>query len=123
MRDIQDKEDIKILVDTFYSTARKDETIGYIFNEVARVNWDEHLPRMYNFWESILFGVQSFEGNPMEKHIHLSRKTEMEKKQFDAWIEIWCSTTDRLFAGEKANEIKQRARNIAALMLYKIQTA
>lgn len=123
MKDIESKDDIEILVNTFYESARKNETIGYIFNDVANVNWEEHLPRMYNFWESILLGGHSFEGNPMEKHISLSKKTEMNKIHFDAWVEIWCNTVDFLFQGVKANEAKLRGRNIAALMLYKIQAA
>jgi hemoglobin len=54
--DIENRDDIILLVNTFYSNVKQDKTIGYIFDEVAHVNWDEHLPKMYSFWASLLLG-------------------------------------------------------------------
>ena len=123
MRDIENREDIILLVNTFYDDVKADKTIGDIFNKVVAVNWDEHLPKMYDFWEGILLGGGAFKGNPMQAHIALSKQTEMDKGQFDAWQTIWNKTIDSLFEGDKAIEAKTRANNIAQLMLYKIQTA
>ena len=122
MRDIENRDDIILLVNTFYTDVRVDNTIGDIFNtQVA--DWDAHLPKMYDFWEGILLGGRAFKGNPMHAHIQLSQKTEMGKEQFDAWQQIWKKTIDSLFEGDKAKEAKQRANHIAQLMLYKIQMA
>ena len=123
MRDIENREDIILLVNTFYDDVKADKTIGDIFNKVVAVNWDEHLPKMYDFWEGILLGGGAFKGNPMQAHIALSKQTEMDKGQFDACQTIWNKTIDSLFEGDKAIEAKTRANNIAQLMLYKIQTA
>ncbi len=123
MRDIENREDIILLVNTFYDDVKADKTIGDIFNKVVAVNWDEHLPKMYDFWEGIILGGGAFKGNPMQAHIALSKQTEMGKGQFDAWQLIWNKTIDTLFEGEKATEAKTRANNITQLMLYKIQTA
>lgn len=65
MRDIENREDIILLVNTFYDDVKADKTIGDIFNKVVAVNWDEHLPKMYDFWEGILLGGGAFKGNPM----------------------------------------------------------
>ena len=54
-KDIQTGEDIKLLVDNFYKKAIADDSLGHIFTDVAKVNWEHHLPIMYAFWESILF--------------------------------------------------------------------
>jgi hemoglobin len=32
--DIENKEDIKLLVDTFYEDVKKDELLGFIFNDL-----------------------------------------------------------------------------------------
>ncbi len=48
-KDIANRADIQLLVDTFYNKVKADETIGYLFNDVANVNWEHHLPRMYDF--------------------------------------------------------------------------
>lgn len=121
--DITSKEDIELLINTFYDKVKTSPVIGFIFSDVVNVDWEAHLPRMYSFWASLLLGENSFSGNPMQKHIELSRQTELTEVQFSEWLMLFTQTTDELFAGEKANEAKTRAANIARLMLYKIQTA
>ena len=118
--DIENTNDIKLLVDSFYEKVKSDDTIGHIFNDVAKVNWDEHLPRMYSFWESILLGKASFEGNPMVKHILLSKKTPMKEIHFERWLKLWAETLDANFTGSKKEEAKTRGKSIADLMLFKI---
>ena len=51
--DLADRTDIIRVVDSFYERIRKDEKLGPIFNEIAQVDWAAHLPRMYDFWDSI----------------------------------------------------------------------
>src|SRR5690606_16429391 len=120
--DIQTREDVILLVNSFYEKVRENDTIGFIFDEVAKVDWEHHLPRMYNFWCSILLGEHSFSGNPMVKHIALSRQTTLSSVQFAEWLNLFKNTVDHLFDGRLANEAKMRAENIAQLMLFKIQT-
>lgn len=121
MTDIKNLKDIELLVNTFYDEVRANKTIGYIFNDIAKVEWEHHLPRMYSFWETILFGKENFKGNPMIKHILLSKQTELNKIHFDTWLEIWHTTIDKIFSGLKAEDAKQKAANIARIMLHKIQ--
>ncbi len=47
----------------------------------------------------------------------------MTDKEFSEWLKIFIQTTDELFEGEKAEEAKTRASNIARLMLHKINTS
>lgn len=119
--DITNRKDIELLVNTFYEKIRSNPVLGYIFDDVAKINWESHLPKMYSFWASILLGEHSFSGNPMQKHIALSKQTAMTDKEFSEWLLIFTETVDELFQGEKANEAKLRAGNIARLMLYNIQ--
>lgn len=120
MNDIQSRKDIELLVNSFYDSAKVDPLIGPIFSDIAKVNWEHHLPVMYSFWETMLLGSGTFEGNPMQKHVALSKITPMNQEHFDAWKAIWIDTVDANFEGGKANEAKQRARSIADLMLHKI---
>ena len=62
MKDIEGREDIDLLVDTFYGKVQKDAVIGPFFNDVAKVNWDEHLPHLKDFWEAGLFHTVGFKG-------------------------------------------------------------
>lgn len=120
-QDIESRDDIVLLVNTFYNLVKENNKLGYIFNDVAKIDWDSHLPKMYSFWASLLLAEHSFSGNPMEKHIALSKITSMTEVEFSEWLLLFTNTVDILFEGEKATEAKVRAGNIARLMLHKIQ--
>lgn len=120
-RDIESRDDVELLVNTFYNKIRVNELLGPIFNEVAKVDWETHLPKMYSFWASLLLGEHSFSGNPMMKHVELSKQTAMTETEFSEWLLHFNQTVDELFEGERANEAKVRAANIARLMLFKIE--
>jgi hemoglobin len=122
-KDITQKEDIQLLVDSFYEKVLKDETIGYIFTDVAKLNVPEHMPIMYDFWSSVLLGTTAYKRNPMDKHFALNEKEPLKKEHFDRWLELWFETVDELFTGEIAKEAKNRASTIGRLMLFKMEEA
>ncbi len=122
--DINNRQDIQKLVDQFYNHVKIDSTIGDFFTMVAQVNWDKHLPQMYDFWESILFSKNVFSGNPMKKHKELSQKRPLKMAHFEHWIGIFNATVDNLFIGENATRIKKNAaiikENLATRTINKI---
>ena len=118
--DIQTRNDIELLIRTFYDKVIKDETIGYIFNDVAKVNWEKHLPVMYDFWENVIFFTGNYNGNPMMVHKHLNDKTPLSAEHFKEWIKLFTQTVDDLFEGERAELTRQRAMSIATAMQVKI---
>jgi len=116
-KDITNIEDIKLMVDTFYSNARKDELIGQIFDEKIGNRWPEHLEKMYRFWQTILLEEHTYSGSPFPPH----RQLPVEKEHFTRWMEIFAETVDSLFSGPLAEEAKLRARNMAEMFNYKIE--
>ena len=38
------------MVRRFYADVTQDDLLGPMFNEVARVHWSEHLPKLTAFW-------------------------------------------------------------------------
>lgn len=120
LKNIDGRADIQTLVNKFYQKVTNDDLLSPIFNEVAQVDWDHHLPKMYDFWENILFGTANFSGNPMDKHIQLSRQTPLTQAHFNRWLALFYETVDNHFEGGKASEAKQRAQSIAKLMEHKV---
>lgn len=118
--DIANENDIKILVDKFYKKVLTDSEIGFIFTDIAHLSLEKHMSIMYSFWGSTLLGQHSYKGNPMTKHIDLNKIIPLKQNHFERWLELWEQTVNENFAGEKANEAISRAKNIAALMQYKI---
>lgn len=117
---ISGHETVKLLVDSFYGKARKDELIGPIFNQVIGDHWDEHLPTMYRFWEDILFNTQEYSGNPMFIHRQLNERVPLQTEHFERWKKLWIETVRELFEGDKAELAEQRAVSIATVMQLKI---
>jgi hemoglobin len=118
--DLASREDIMRLVDGFYDRVREDSTLAPIFDGVARVDWGAHLPKMYDFWESVLFGTAFFKGNPLAVHRALARKTPMTDVEFGRWIVLFHTTVDELFQGPMATAAKDRAVRIAMTMQHHI---
>ena len=119
-RDITGRADIEQLVNTFYDKIRKDDLLGFIFNEVAKTDWAVHLPKMYAFWETMLFRSGGFVGNPLAAHARLVPLTAMGRPQFDRWLAVFTATVDELFAGENAERIKNAAADMANVIHAKI---
>ncbi|NLO71905.1 MAG: group III truncated hemoglobin [Porphyromonadaceae bacterium] len=118
--DIRTHEDIILLVDTFYGYVRKSPIIGFIFDEISKVDWSSHLPKMYDFWSSILLNEHKYRGNPMQVHLNLSTQTDMYQFQYNEWLTLFHKTIDELFEGEIADEAKVRSSYIAENMLFNI---
>ncbi len=108
--DISTSADIRSLIDTFYEKVQSDEGIGFIFNEIAHVDWAHHLPIMYSFWEFLLLGTpDAYRGNPIQKHLDLHQKFPLKIEHFDRWLSLFQATVDELFEGPKADDAKFRA--------------
>jgi hemoglobin len=94
--------------------------LDFFFTEIIPVDFPAHLPKMYAFWESILFGTPGYKGEPMTAHVHIHEKHKMEHAHFEQWLLLFRTTVDELFSGPKADEIKQRAASIATIMEWKV---
>jgi len=121
-RDLKNKKDVKHLVDEFYKKVLRDENIGFIFTETVAFVWEKHIPKMYDFWDSILFDKATYKGNPMLKHMALNEKIELTDERFDRWLALWKQTIESNFKGEIADKANQKAAMIAELMKYKIKS-
>lgn len=123
MKKLELREDIEHLVNSFYAKVTKDETISFFFTDIAQVDWNKHLPKMYAFWESILFGQMTYKGNPMGAHFPINEIQAMEKKHFNRWLFLWQTTVEENFTGENADMAIYKAENIARLMAFKMDLA
>lgn len=111
--DIVDRNDVIKFVDRFYDKVKEDALLGPQF---AHVNWSNHLPVMYSFWSSMLFGEQSYRGNPLPRHMALP----IGVGHFNRWLQLFQETIDENFFGFNAEELKMRAQAIARVFQIKM---
>jgi len=119
-RDIESREDLTVMLKSFYAKVIKDETIGIIFTEVVPLDWDKHIPLITDFWETILLDNPVYKSNAMEPHFHINRLFPLHEKHFSAWLKLFNETIDKLYEGPIASLAKKRAEGIAKLMLLKM---
>lgn len=97
------REDISLLVSSFYEKVRQDSVLAPIFNGII-TNWDAHLETLTDFWESQLFLKRKYMGD----HIRAHQKTDdfmqntMTMEHSGIWLNLWFATIDELFSGETA---------------------
>lgn len=115
-KDILSLDDIKLLVDTFYTRVRADKLLGPVFDERIQDRWERHLDIMYRFWQTVLLEEYTYQGRPGAKHITLPVGAE----HFERWLLLFFTTVDELFTGEKAAEAKWRAEKMADMFASKI---
>ncbi|MEL6865707.1 MAG: group III truncated hemoglobin [Bacteroidota bacterium] len=115
--DITDEEDVILMVDSFYQKVRVDDLLGPVFNDVAQVDWEVHLPKMYGFWNKLILGQPTYKGNPFAVHVPLPIHAE----HFDRWIQLFEQNINEHFTGAIAEHTKLRAQSIAHIFQSKLK--
>lgn len=115
--DIENIDDIKLLVDSFYAKVREDALLKSIFNNVIQDRWPSHLEKMYRFWQTVLLEEHTYYGSPFVPHA----KLPVDKEHFDRWLKLFNETVDTFFTGEKAERAKWQGERMAEMFLSKIQ--
>lgn len=118
--DIQSRPDILHIMEAFYARLLSDPVMAPIFLEVAKIDLEEHLPILVDFWDSVLFFTAKYKGNAMTPHLVLHDKFPLTKEHFRRWLAFLNLSIDESFEGEKAQLMKDRAKSIALLMEVKV---
>jgi hemoglobin len=107
------KEHIKTLVVNFYHQVQHDEQLGVIFNDVAQVDWDHHIPLICQFWNSIMLKTNEYHGNAFQQHLLLGKKVSLTEAHFARWLSLFETEACKHLPLQAAHTIVQRARLIA----------
>lgn len=118
MKEITNRKDIELMVDSFYGAIREDELLGPVFNGVIKNNWTKHLDTMYRFWQTVLLHEFAYKGSPFVPH----RKLPIEAHHFERWLYLFNTSLDKNFSGKIAEEAKFRAQKMAEMFMYKLKS-
>lgn len=120
MKDIESRADLEVFTRKFYNSLLEDDRVSYIFTDVAKIDLEEHLPKITDFWELSIFHTGPYHNNPMHVHMQLNDKEQLTTAHFDIWLMHFNTTVDDLFVGGNAEKIKTRALSIATIMKIKV---
>lgn len=111
--DLDSVEQIAEMVRRFYADVNTDDLLGPIFNDVAHVDWDLHLPKLTAFWSRALLGIPGFDGNPMGKHVQAHLQSPFTLDHFRRWLTLFVATVESGWAGPLAERATSLAFNVA----------
>ncbi len=117
MKEVENREDLALIVRTFYNKIKTNEVLGPIFlRAIPEGNWESHLDKITEFWNSALFGSMTYRGNPAITHANLDKSNnhEISQDHFKIWLDNWLLVIDESWTGSKAEEMKMRARKMAS---------
>lgn len=124
-KDIETRDDLFLLVSSFYDKVRQDAVLGPFFNDLIK-DWDGHITKLTTFWESSLFMTRKldhkYKGDPLEVHIKVDKENNhsITELHFGLWLNLWFQTIDELFKGDYSENAKRRARKMGSFLYLKI---
>ncbi|MDX1270500.1 group III truncated hemoglobin [Bizionia paragorgiae] len=124
-KEIETRDDVFLLVSSFYDKVRVEPTLGPFFNRVIN-DWPKHIEHLTTFWQTSLLFSKTLEnrytGNPIEAHIKVDKENEqaISELHFGLWLNLWIETIDENFKGDIAEMAKRRARKMASFLYLNI---
>ncbi len=113
------EEEIAHLVSTFYSTIRTDPILGPIFDNAIK-DWDTHLAKMNDFWNSAIYKAGRYSGSPLQVHQQLA---SLEQHHFQRWLQLWERTVEETVQTEIKDDLIEFARRMARSMSSRLHQA
>ncbi|MDZ7678847.1 MAG: group III truncated hemoglobin [Acidimicrobiales bacterium] len=111
--DLDSAAEIAEMVRRFYADVAQDDLLGPVFNEVAEVDWTEHLPKLVAFWCRALLGEPGYQGNPFRAHQLVHAKRAFSPAHFERWLSLFHETLKAGWAGPNVQRALELADNVA----------
>lgn len=112
-RDLDSVEEITEMVRRFYQDVVQDDLLGPVFDDVARVDWSEHLPKLAAFWSRALLGIEGYVGNPFRVHAGVHAIEPFTPAHFERWLELFHDTLELGWTGPNVERALALAHRVA----------
>jgi hemoglobin len=119
-RDLDDAEQVAELVRRFYGDVAQDDVLGPMFNDVAKVDWSEHLPKLTAFWCRALLGIPGYVGNPFRAHADVHARRAFTPDQFRRWLYLFEENLALGWCGPTADRALQLALDVARVHSHQL---
>ena len=118
--DLDSPEEIAEMVRRFYADVAMDDLLGPMFNDVAQVDWSEHLPKLTAFWCRALLDLPGYAGNPFRAHALVHDRRPFTSAHFERWLSLFHETLDLGWVGTNADRAHQLADNVARVHSHQL---
>ncbi len=121
VRDLDTRSAIHDLVVAFYREIVFDDLLGPVFDEVAETDWAVHIPRLIDYWCTILLREHAYNGALLEAHREVHDRDPFRDEHFDRWFQLWVASIDARWRGPKADLAKHHAAATAGLISRRLR--
>jgi len=111
------EEDLDGLLVTFYATVERDPLLAPYF---AVVDMPAHIPRIADFWSTMLFHTARYTGNAFRPHLEMPGLTA---EHFAHWLGTLEQTVDASYSGPAADRMKALGHRVAYSMQVRLGIA
>lgn len=108
------------MVRRFYADVAQDDLLGPMFNDVARVDWAEHLPKLSAFWCRALLDLPGYTGNPFRAHALVHEKRAFTLAHFERWLALFHETLELGWTGPLADRAGALADDVARVHSHQL---
>ena len=118
--DLDTRSRIHDLVVDFYRVVAMDDVLGPVFNEVAEVDWAEHIPKLIDYWCRVLLREPGYDGYILRAHQRVAADEPFRAEMFDRWFQLFVEAVDREWRGPVADRAKEHAAQIAGMLSRRV---
>lgn len=111
--DLDSPDEVAEMVRRFYADVAQDDLLGPVFEDVARVDWSEHIPKLTAFWSRALLGREGYSGNPFRAHALVHARSPFTDAHFERWLALFGDTVLDGWQGPMADRALALAHNVA----------
>lgn len=119
-RDLDTPTEIAEMVRRFYADVAQDGLLGPMFNDVAQVDWSEHLPKLTAFWCRALLGLPGYQGNPYRAHLLVHDRQAFTAAHFERWLTLFHETLELGWVGPNVQRARELADNVARVHSHQL---
>ena len=108
-------EDLHALLTDFYAGVEREPLLAPYF---APLDMAAHMPRIVDFWSTLLFHTGRYSGNAFRPHLEMPGLTPAH---FTSWLRVLGETVDARHAGEAAERMKEFGHRVAHSMQLRLR--
>jgi hemoglobin len=107
-------EDLRRVLVEFYARVEAEPLLAPYFEGIDMM---AHMPRIEAFWATMLFHTGTYTGSAFQPHLAMPG---LSSAHFDRWVATMDATVSDLFAGPRAEQMKDLAHRIAYSMQVRL---
>lgn len=118
--DLDTRSEIHDLVVYFYREIVFDEFLDHVFEDVAQVDWNVHIPRLIDYWCGVLLRQPGYDGMVLASHHDVHDLEEFTPEHFETWFAMWVRCVNERWQGPLAERAKSHAAHMVRVMSRKL---